>query len=115
MIDPVPALPARLTFAYQVGELPRFREMAWRSVSGRVSWSGFWGVLGAMIFVLGFAVLGVQRSGLIATAAVPPVLATAYVAFYAGAGLVLLMLRLITQNYARAADEKSGTSDITWE
>ncbi len=85
-----PPLPPRLAFDYREGELVLFRIMAGYSLNRSLPWNSYWIVLGSMIFIIGFAVLGAQKSGLILSAQVPTVLLTAYFAFACGVGLARL-------------------------
>lgn len=112
MSDPAPTFPPPLVFAYRQGELTRCSRLAARSLSRAVPWYSFWIVLGAMVFVIGFAVLGVQKTGRISAAEVPDVLLAAYVAFAFGAGLATLLVYRRLWRIARAAEELAG---VQWE
>jgi hypothetical protein len=78
MSDPLTAVPPHLTFAYRADELQRLREFAGLSIERTMPWNSFWIVSLGMIFVIGLAVLGAQKSGLLAVPAVPPVLLAAW-------------------------------------
>jgi hypothetical protein len=112
MSDPAPTFPSPLVFAYRQGELTNCSRLAARSLSRIVPWYSFWIVLGAMVFVIGFAVLGVQKAGRISAAEVPDVLLAAYVAFAFGAGLAALLVYRRLWRIARAAEELAG---VQWE
>jgi YcxB-like protein len=75
-------------------------------------WYSFWIVLGAMFFVIGFAVLGVQKTGRISVAEAPDVLLAAYVAYAFGAGLATLLAFRRLRRIARTAEELAG---VPWE
>ena len=112
MSDPAPTFPPPLVFAYWQGELTNCSRLAARSLSRIVPWYSFWIVLGAMVFVIGFAVLGVQKAGRITAAEVPNVLLAAYVAFAFGAGQAALLAYRRLWRIARAAEELAG---VQWE
>lgn len=110
-----PPLPPRLAFDYREGELVLFRIMAGYSLNRSLPWNSYWIVLGSMIFIVGFAVLGAQKSGLILSAQVPTVLLTAYFAFACGVGLVTLLRHRRQRRLMRASAAATGRSGLTRE
>jgi hypothetical protein len=112
MSNPAPTFPSPLVFAYRQGELTRCSRLTGRSLSRIMPWYSFWIVLGAMFFVIGFAVLGVQKSGRISVAEAPDVLLAAYVAYAFGAGLATLLAFRRLRRIARTAEELAG---VQWE
>jgi hypothetical protein len=112
MSDPASTFPPPLVFAYRQGELTRSSRLAGRSLSRIMPWYSFWIVLGAMFFVIGFAVLGVQKTGRISVAEAPDVLLAAYIAYAFGAGLASLLAFRRLRRIARTAEELAG---VQWE
>jgi hypothetical protein len=103
---------------YQKGELQRLRALAAKSFENTIPWSSPWIVLFGMFFVIGFAVLGAQKIGLVAARDVPPSLFTAYAAYatYAfGVGLVIVLFRRRQQQLARAAVLNTERDDVVWD
>ena len=90
---------------YRQGELTNCSRLARKLVADRAL--VFILIKGAMVFVIGFAVLGVQKAGRISAAEVPDVLLAAYVAFAFGAGGCALVYRRLWR-IARAAEELAG-------
>jgi mRNA-degrading endonuclease YafQ of YafQ-DinJ toxin-antitoxin module len=56
-----------------------------------------------MIFVIGLAVLGAQKAGMLTAANVPPVLLAAYLAYAGGVALMVLVSRIYQRQLERAA------------
>jgi hypothetical protein len=115
MTDPAPPLPERLTFTYRAGEARRFRDLAGRSLNRMLPWTWVWIVIFAMVFVIGLAVLAVQQSGIISVAEIKPVLFTAYVAFGAGARLVIWLWARRNREIARASTDVFEGRALIWE
>jgi hypothetical protein len=115
MTDPAPAFPLHLRFAYQKGELQQLRALAAKSFENTMPWSSPWIVLFSMFFVIGFAVLGAQKIGLVAVREVPPILFTAYAAYACGVGAVIVLFRRRQQQLARAAVRNTERDDVIWD
>jgi hypothetical protein len=99
-----------LIFTYQDGELNRFRKQAGRSFYGGNESYSWWGLLLAMIVVIGLAVLAAQKSGLITRSQVPAMLIAAYVAYSCGTALTMLFYRRWRRQFERAYEsEKTET------
>jgi YcxB-like protein len=114
MSDSVPALPPCLAFTYREVEMRRFRELATRTLARVLPWHSFWIVVGGSIFVIGLAVLGAQKGGLISVAEVRPVLFTAYLAFYGGIGMHTLLIIRRYCDAAGVAVKDGGRSNDIW-
>jgi hypothetical protein len=101
-----------LVFTYQDGEMKRFRKLAGRSFNRANSESSsWWGLLLAMIFVIGLAVFAAQRSGLVAASQVPVVLITAYAAYACGAVLIIVIGIRRQRQYDRAVASGPGETE----
>jgi hypothetical protein len=115
MTDPTAAFPAHFRFAYRPGEALRLRELAGHALDRTMPWYSFWVVLLGMFFVIGFVVLGAQRSGVIDTDEVPTVLFTAYMAYGCGTCLVLRLMQRRRRRLIRASARAIERDDVVWD
>lgn len=103
--------PPPLIFTYQNGEMQRFRKQAGRSLDRANQSYSWWGLLLAMIFVIGLAVLAAQKTGLLTPSQVPPVLITAYLAYTSGIALIMMIYSRRQRTYERALAGRFGETE----
>ncbi len=96
-------IPSPLVFTYQDGEPARVRKEARRSYARAADGFSLWALVVSMIFVIGLAVLGAQKAGMLTAANVPPVLLAAYLAYACGVALMVLVSRIYQRQLERAA------------
>jgi hypothetical protein len=103
--------PPPLVFTYQDGEMQRFRKQAGRRLARANQSYSWWGLLLAMIFVIGLAVLAAQKIGLLTASQVPAVLITAYLAYASGIALIMVIYSRRQREYERALASKLGETE----
>ena len=115
MSDPPVRLPSPLVFAYEPGELTRWTWIAWRGMAQIAPRNPFWIVVSAMLLVLLFVVLGVQKAGWISADEGPDVLLAVWLAYILGVGLTLSLISRRTRQLLRAMEEMAGhTLEVTF-
>jgi len=115
MSDTASPFPVSLRFAYRADDRQQLRGFAKKSLDRKVPATAFWIVALGMYFVMGFVVLGAQKSGFIKTAEVPHVLFAAYAAYTLGAALVVLLGRHRQRRFERASARTIERDDVVWD
>jgi hypothetical protein len=97
----------RFTVTYTEDEVLAFSNLVSRRIDHGPSWDAFWTVFFGVLLGMGFAAFAAMAFGLFPREAFRPVLASAYIAFFAGAAVMWWVTYLRNRSLMRA-DVREG-------